>query len=181
MVFHDIKSVKGLKVGFLTSTFGHHQIINELTHVIKTSSPCIDFIFTSQANLVIESGVHSWLHAIFHHQITCAKFNLNVFCCLLYEREAWHYAKWADSICIQQVIESFDRENACSNLNVNKRVLLFSETILNMFHSFIPPEIINCDDRDLPWITKSAKLKMLNNSLPTKSNRVSDVTHSKIS
>ena len=46
------------KINFLTSTFLLHQIVNEPTHVMKTSS-CNDLIFTSELNLVIESGVHS--------------------------------------------------------------------------------------------------------------------------
>ena len=41
----------------LTSSFGFNQIINELTHILNNSSSCIDLIFTSQPNLVAESGV----------------------------------------------------------------------------------------------------------------------------
>ena len=62
---------EGSKIDILTSTFGFHQIINEATHILNNSSSCIDLIFTSQPNLVKESGVHSSLHANCDHQITC--------------------------------------------------------------------------------------------------------------
>ena len=42
----------------LTSLFGLHQVIKEPIHILDTSSLCIDFIFTSQPNLITEFGVH---------------------------------------------------------------------------------------------------------------------------
>ena len=77
----------------MTSTFGLQQIINEPTHIIGESSFCIDLIFASQPNLVMESGVHSSLHPNCHHQITYAKFNLKMYYPPPYEREIWHYEK----------------------------------------------------------------------------------------
>ena len=50
---------EGSKIDGVTSTFGLQQIINEPTHIIGDSSYCIDLIFTSQPNLVMESEVHS--------------------------------------------------------------------------------------------------------------------------
>ena len=60
----------GSKIDILTSTFGFHQSIHEATHILNKYSSCIDLIFTSQPNLVTESGVNSSLHANCHHQIT---------------------------------------------------------------------------------------------------------------
>ena len=99
------------KIDILTVSFGFNQIINEPTLILSNSSSCIDLIFTSQPNLVIESGVHSSLHANFHHQITYVKFNLNVIYHPPYEREMWHY-KLANSDCIQRATANFDREKA---------------------------------------------------------------------
>ena len=62
----------------LAASFGFNQIINKPTHILNKSSYCMDLIFTSQQNLVTESGVHSSLYAGCHHQIRFAKFNLNV-------------------------------------------------------------------------------------------------------
>ena len=76
---NDQTSFEGNKIEHITSQFGLSQIINEPTHILDSSSSCIDLIFTSQPNLVIESGVHPSLHQNCHHQIICAKFNLQTF------------------------------------------------------------------------------------------------------
>ena len=47
------------KIANLTSQYGLKQIINEPTHIRNNSSSCIDLVFTSQPNLIMESGVHS--------------------------------------------------------------------------------------------------------------------------
>ena len=53
--------------------FGLHQLINEPALLTRNTSSCIDLIFSSQPNLVIESGAHSSLHENCHHQIIYAK------------------------------------------------------------------------------------------------------------
>ena len=49
---------EGSKIDGNISIFGLQQIINEPTHIIGDSSSSIDLIFTSQPNLVMDSGVH---------------------------------------------------------------------------------------------------------------------------
>ena len=71
--------------------FGVQHLINEPKHLAADFSSCIDLIFTSQQNLVIEYGVHSSLHPNCHHQITFMKFNLKIHYAPLYEREIWYY------------------------------------------------------------------------------------------
>ena len=75
----DKTTYEGSNIDGITSTSGLQQIINELAHIIGDSSSCIDLIFTSQPNLVMESRVHSSLHPNCHHQITYAKFNLKIY------------------------------------------------------------------------------------------------------
>ena len=41
-------------------------MINDPTHLLKSSSSCIDLIFTSQPNLITESGIHPSLHPNSH-------------------------------------------------------------------------------------------------------------------
>ena len=53
-------------------------MINEPTHILESSSSCIDLIFTSQPNLVTESGVHLSLHPNSYHQIIFAKFHAEI-------------------------------------------------------------------------------------------------------
>ena len=63
-------------------------------HIITRNSPsCIDFIFASQPNLVMKSGVHSLLYENYHHQIIDAKFSFKIYHSPPYEREICHYQK----------------------------------------------------------------------------------------
>ena len=76
----DRSTIEESKIDFLTSQFGLSQIIKEPTHILENSSSCIDLIFTTQPNMVLESGVHHSLHQnCHHHQIIFAKFNLAIF------------------------------------------------------------------------------------------------------
>ena len=153
---NDTTSYEGLKIDAITSQFGLQQLINEPTHLTGNSSSCIDSIFTSQPNLVMESGVHSSLHPNCHHQIVFAKFNLKIFYQLPYEREIWHYNK-ANTDLIRRSVNEFSCENRVSNTDANQKVYLFNETIKNILSNFIPHETIVCDDPDLPWINSKIK------------------------
>ena len=88
---NDKTATEDAKIEFATSKCGFHQITNEPTHVLENSSSCIDLILTSQSNLVVDSGVHSFLHPNCHHQIMYAKFNLKIHFPPPYKREIWHY------------------------------------------------------------------------------------------
>ena len=88
---HDKTSHEGNEIENVTAQFGLQQIIKEPTHISNTSSSCIDLIFTSQPNLITDSGVHSSLHSNCHHQIVFAKFNLHIVYPPPYLREIWHY------------------------------------------------------------------------------------------
>ena len=74
----DITSDEGRKIEAVTSQYGLLQEINESTHILNNSTSCIDLIFNSQPNLLIESSVHPSLHPNCHHQIVFAKFNLDI-------------------------------------------------------------------------------------------------------
>ena len=129
-----------------------HQVIEEPTHILDTSS-CIDLIFTSQPNLIIESGVHSSLHSNCHHQIIFAKFNLEVVYPPPYVRKFWHY-KDANTKLIRWAINEFNWRRAFSNTNVNEKVDIFNSTILNILSKFIPHKFVVYDDKDPPWFNK---------------------------
>ena len=88
---HDKTSYEGSKIEAITSQFGLKQLIQEPTHILSNLSSYIDLVFTSQPNLVMESGVHSSLHENCHHQLVYAKFNLKVCYPPPYEHEIWHY------------------------------------------------------------------------------------------
>ena len=75
---HDKTNFEGIAIENISSQCGLHQVINEPTHILENSSSCIDLIFTSQRNLITESGVHPSLHPNCHHQVIYANFNLKV-------------------------------------------------------------------------------------------------------
>ena len=82
----DVTSLEESKIDFITSSYGLNQLIQEPTHILNSSTFCIDLIFTSQSNLVMESGIHSSFHSNCHDQIVFGKFNLSIFYPPPYER-----------------------------------------------------------------------------------------------
>ena len=164
----DITSLEGSKVDTIANSYGLNQLIQEPTHILNSSSSCIDLIFTSQPNLVMESGIHSLLHSNCHHQIVFAKFNLSIFYPPPYERTVWYYER-ANTELITRAIDQFDWVRALSNVNVDEKVYFFTQTLLNIIQNFISHKTITCDDRDPPWINKEIKKLMLEKNLTFKS------------
>lgn len=54
--------------------------------------------------------------------------------------------KLVNSDCIPRAINDFDWKKAFFNVGVNKRVLLFNETILNVIRNFISHEMVTCEE-----------------------------------
>ena len=156
----DITSLEGSKIDTIANSYGLNQLVQEPTHILNSSSSCIDLIFTSQPNLVMESGIHSSFHSNCHHQIVFAKFNLSIFYPPPYERTVWYYER-AHTELIRRAIDRFDWVRALFNVNVDEKVYLFTKTLINIIEIFIPHETIICDDRDPPWINKEIKNLML--------------------
>ena len=136
--------------------------------MLNLLSSCIDLIFSSQANLVMESGIHSLLYSNSHHQIVFAKFSLSIFYPPLYERTVWYYER-ANTELIRKAIDQSDWLRALSNVNVDENVYFFTKTLLNIIQNFIPHETIICGDSDPPWINKEIKKLMIEKNLAFKS------------
>ena len=144
---HDKSSHEENEIENVTGQFGLQQIIKDPTHISKTSSSCVDIIFTSQLSLITNSGVHSSLHPNCHHQIAFAKLNLHIIYPPPYIREIWHYRE-ANTGLIRRAIKEFNWERAFLNTSVNEKVDIFNRTILNILSNFNPHEIIVCNDKD---------------------------------
>ena len=133
----DITSLEGFKIDTIASSYGLNQLIQEPTHILNSSSSCIDLIFTSQPNLVMESGIHSSLHSNCHHQIVFAKFNLSIFYPPPYERTVW-YCERANTELIRRAIDQFDWLRALSNINIDEKAYFFTKMLLSkskvLFH-----------------------------------------------
>ena len=71
---------EGNAINNIKSQFGLYEVIKEPAHILNISSSCIDLIFTSLPNLIIDLGIHSSLHPNCYHQKVYAKFNLEITC-----------------------------------------------------------------------------------------------------
>ena len=74
----------------------------------------------------------------------------------IYARKVWDYGK-TQTDSINCGVNQFHWFNLFLDKNINKQVILFNQTILNIFYNFIPNKIILCDDRDPPWMNDSIK------------------------
>ena len=99
------------RIDGIASQFGLEQLIHEPTHIFGERFSCIDLIFASQPNLMVESGVQSSLHQNCHHQIVFARFKLKVAFPSPYEREVWH-SKKASVNHIRKTINGFQWEKS---------------------------------------------------------------------
>ena len=159
---HDKTNFEGIAIENISSQSGLYHVINEPTHILENSSSCIDLIFTSEPNLITESGVRPSLHPNCHHQVIYPKFNLKVQYPPPYEREVWHY-KEADTDLIRPSVEMFNWDRAFKNSNVNDMVGICTKTILNILSNFIPHQTITIDNKDPPWFNTKSLLQEKSN------------------
>ena len=129
---NDRNRFEGSQIQFLASQFAMSQVINEPTHILDILKSCLDLIFTSQPNVIMDSGVHPSLHSNCHHQIIYTKFYLKVFYPPSYERTEWHVSR-ANSDHIKKAFNQFDWESLLKgteaiqpkNLAKNSNILFF--------------------------------------------------------
>ena len=147
----------GLELFSLNNLLGYTQLINEPTNLEPNKSPsCIDLLFVNQPNLIFESGVHSSLYSMCHHQIIFAKISLKIYFPPPYEREVWHY-NLAEAELIKRSVSNFDWKKSFHNQGVNEQVEILNNTLLNIFRNFIPHETVKCKSKDPPWVNKEVK------------------------
>ena len=99
-------------------------------HILENLSSCINLVFISQPNLIVDSGTHPSLHPNCHHQIIYPKSNLKIHNPPRYTRQVWHYKDSNDDL-IRRAINQFNWE-AFENKNVDGKVLTFNKTVLNI-------------------------------------------------
>ena len=98
------------------------MLINEPIHLLQNSSSCIELIFTLQANIVVESSVHSSTGPSCRHQIVFIKFDLKIYYSPPYLRDVWHY-KEENTVLIKQAVNYYNWEKASSITNINEKFL----------------------------------------------------------
>ena len=151
-----VTTTEGALLDSLRTPFNMKQMITEPTHILENTSSYIDVIFTTQPNIIVDSGIHSSLHPKCHHQIICSKLNLKIEYPPPYTREIWDYNK-TETELIALLKMLIGVTNLFQRKNVHEPVEIFNQTILNIFHNFIPNKTILCDDRDPPWINEKIK------------------------
>ena len=152
----DVDNIEAASLESITSFYALHQIINEPTHILPSSSSCIDLIFTNQPNMITNRGVHPSLHENCHHQIIFGKFNMKIFYPSPYKRLVCHYHN-AIVEAINSAIEYFNWEQAFDGKDIRA---FFGETLLNIFSNFIPNRTKTFTESDPPWMTEDVKNKM---------------------
>ena len=155
----DVDNVERTRLESITSFYGLHQIINEPTHILSSSSSCIDLIFNRQWNVIADSGVHPLLNQNCHHQIIFTKVNMKIFYPPPYKHLIWNYRN-ANVEAINSAIESFNLENAFDGKYIHAEIVFFNETLSNIFSSLIPNRIKAFTDIGSPWMTKDIKNKI---------------------
>ena len=132
-----------------------HELIKAPAHLLDSSSSCIDLIFTSPPNLVMD--------------MVFTKFDLSIYYPPPFERTVWYYNR-ANADLIQRAIDLFNWDKALRINDVDKQVAIFTYTLINIMQKFVPNETIICDDRDhYPWMNKEIKQLNRKNKFPNDS------------
>ena len=95
----DKSNRAGSECDNITTSAGYSQLINKTTHFVNKISPCIDLIFSSDLNCLIEKKIHEKCH----HDILYGTLNFSVRLPPPYYREVWNY-KHANTENIQKAI-----------------------------------------------------------------------------
>ena len=127
----DPDNYQGLDLEEIFTHYGLQQIINSPTHILPNSASCIDLLFSSQPNLITDSGVHASLFPRCHHQIIFAKINFKIFFQPSYERLIWDYSK-ANINAIRRSLSQIDWATSMVNLHVNDQVNLLTTCVTNI-------------------------------------------------
>ena len=55
-----------------------------------------------------------------------------------------------------------------SHKNVHEQVVIFKQTLMNIFSNYIPNKLITVDDKDPPWMNEYVKKKVLDKKITCK-------------
>ena len=120
--------LEGISVENVASQLGLHQIIKEPAHILENLSSCIDLVFKSYPDLIVDSGLRPSLHPNCHHKIIYSKFYLKIHYPPPYTCQVWHYKDSNDDL-IERAINQFNWERALENKNMDEKVLTFNKSL----------------------------------------------------
>ena len=148
-----------LKLFSLASSNGFSQLINEQTHIQANSYSCIELALTDQVNLLVNSGVHAFLHPNCHHHIVHSSFNLNIYYPPSYQRLIWDYKK-ADAKIIRKALDSVNWKRLFDSRNINAQVTALNGTNLDVLRNYVRNKYITIDDNDPVCMNEIIKSKI---------------------
>ena len=158
--YGEITDYPGLLLADTTSLHGLTQIIDQPTNFEPNKTPsCIDLIFSSQPNLLIDYGTLASLLTQCHHSIIYAKIDLAPKLPKPTKRKMWDYSN-ADECNIRKVLSSVNWERNILYKNPNNQVEFLTESIVNTFSNFCPNRVVTCRFKDKPWMTNEIKQKL---------------------
>ena len=65
----------------------------------------------------------------------------------------------ANTELIRRAVDQFNWQKAFLSKNVNEKVNIFNETILNILRSFVPHRTVLCDDKYPPWFNNKKLMR----------------------
>ena len=152
----DITNSQGRDLADLAAQYNLHQIIDEPTHLLPDSLSCIDLIFSSTRDHIIDSGVMPSLYPRCHHQLVYAKFNFKTPFPPAYQRRIWDFSR-ADINAIKRSVNLVDWDRVFSGLDLDQKVSVLTEFIFNIFSNLVPNRIITIRNKDALWMTAEIK------------------------
>lgn len=100
----DFTNTQGKDIGDLAAQYNLHQLIDRPTHILPGSSSCIDLIFSSSEDFILDSGVLPSLHPRCHHQVPFVNVNFKVIFPPAYKRKIWDFSR-ADPQAIKRAMD----------------------------------------------------------------------------
>ena len=145
-----------MKIQNIAIQHGLQQLIDGPTHILPDSSSCIDLIFSSANHLILDSGILPSLHPRCHHQMIFCKINFKIPLAPSYKRKIWDFSR-ADTVLIRRAVGMVDWDGYFEGLDVDGRVSLLTDTIINIISNFVPNKIITVRNKDAMWMTTEVK------------------------
>ena len=147
------------EIDSITSTAGYNQLTGYFNHVAKTPSSSINLIFTTNPNLIKETGVEFLLFDKCYHNLTFGKLSCKLPFLPYYFREVWDYGK-TNFDSIQRSNSGIDSNFYLCNTTVNGKIHILNETIKKAFRNYISHKTIKFDYQNASWMTSVIKRKL---------------------
>ena len=102
-------------------------------------------------------GIEQSVYNKRHHNIIYGKLNFYIPLPPPYYRKLWDYKK-VNTEDIQRAISAFNWDMAFQNKDVNDKIKMLNETLLNIFNNFIPNKMSKFDYKKPVWMNKEITL-----------------------